>query len=66
MKFIHFPASVLIHFSIYRDIVLASHIKPLDKKDRLDQIERFTQLWNVHARPGNEATETENAEIKVS
>ena len=51
---------------VRRDIVLASHIKPLEKEDRLDQIERFTQPWNIHGKKsGSKDVKPENMEIKV-
>lgn len=51
---------------LIRDIVLASHIKPLEKKDRLDQIERFTQPWNIHGKKSSKEVNAENAGTKVS
>ncbi|KAL3854674.1 hypothetical protein ACJMK2_013933 [Sinanodonta woodiana] len=33
----------------FRDIVLASHLKPLEKGDRISEMGKFTQPWNPHA-----------------
>lgn len=47
----------------FRDIVLASHIKPLEKEDRLTDM-KFTQPWNVHAsKKEQQANKSETADI---
>jgi len=33
----------------FKDIVAASHLKPLEKDDKISSIGRFTQVWNQHA-----------------
>ncbi|BFZ21847.1 hypothetical protein BsWGS_24886 [Bradybaena similaris] len=34
----------------FREMVLAAHLKPLEKKDKLSSIEKFTQVWNPSAQ----------------
>jgi len=33
----------------FKDIVAASHLKPLEKGDKIATIGKFTQVWNQHA-----------------
>ncbi|XP_074662240.1 dynein axonemal assembly factor 19-like [Tubulanus polymorphus] len=52
----------------FRDIVLASHLKPLEKKDKINDM-KFQQPWNVHADStpgGKSASERETNQIKTS
>ncbi|KAJ8320493.1 hypothetical protein KUTeg_002080 [Tegillarca granosa] len=48
----------------FRDIVLASHLKPLEKGDRMDAIKNFEQPWNIHASKVKDQSRTESTEIK--
>ncbi|CAH1778135.1 unnamed protein product [Owenia fusiformis] len=39
----------------FRDIVLAAHLKPLEKGDKITPGDRFTQPWNIHADRNTDA-----------
>jgi len=50
-------------FYFHRDIVKASHLKPLDKEDRLTDV-KFVQPWNNQASKKTEnADKPDSAEI---
>lgn len=50
-------------FFNYRDIVKASHIKPLEKGDKMDSIV-FNQPWNIAAaKNSKEEDKTKTGEI---
>lgn len=44
-------------YADFRDIVTASHLKPLEKKDNIGSV--FKQPWNLHATKTDEI-KTEN------
>jgi len=46
-----------------RDIVLASHLKPLDKSDSIGQC--FKQTWNVNTSNADDTTRSQNQHIEV-
>jgi hypothetical protein len=51
-------------FFNYRDIVKASHIKPLEKGDKMDSIKVFNQPWNIAAaKNSKEDDKTKTGEI---
>ena len=51
-------ASTSLIFDFSRDIVMASHLKPLDKDDRLTEV-KFIQPWNS---PATKKVETADKE----
>lgn len=46
----------------FRDIVKASHLKPLDKIDKIDG--KFMQPWNMHAEKDQQQEKKEAVEVK--
>ncbi|XP_059160966.1 coiled-coil domain-containing protein 103-like [Physella acuta] len=44
----------------FREMVLAAHLKPLEKDDRISSIKNFTQVWNQVAEKFPKSTESEN------
>lgn len=34
---------------VNRELVLAAHLKPLEKEDKMNNIKNFTQIWNQPA-----------------
>ena len=47
----------------FRDIVLASNLKPLEKDDRFDQIKRMNQQWNVAASKNKDENDKKSENI---
>ncbi|CAG5124650.1 unnamed protein product [Candidula unifasciata] len=49
----------------FREMVLAAHLKPLDKKDKLSSIEKFTQVWNPSAQKFPKSSQTKEQMIRT-
>ena len=47
----------------FRDIVLASHLKPLDKDEKIEKLQdRFQQRWNVCAGKNDDMAKTDSGQ----
>ena len=49
----------------FRDRVLAAHLRPLEKGDKISDMKKFTQVWNQHADANKSSTkQSTNADIQ--